>query len=221
MKYRIINYDDLAKNGYFDEYLTGETLNIMKKFSNNIDYEDVKKLLFKKDNIKLFIIDDNLKIKGVLVANYLIGYNDNTILYCENIIIDSEYQSCGLAKEMLYTLVKRYNPDVVIAKTHNPRVCDIFTKIPYRVCSYPNKYYEIPKDIYRLIESNPFIQNIDSNLIEKGSYESILLQQNSKNNDINKMFMNVDDYDAQVMVVVMHDNRLNLNAKMKVLKKQA
>ena len=220
MKYRIINYYDLEKNGYLDEYLVEEIFNIMKKISNNIDYEDVKKLLFEHDNIKVFIIDNNLRIKGVLVGNYFVGYNDNTILYFENIIVDKEYQSYGLAKEMLNKLIKSYNPDIIITKTHNPRVCDMLTKIPYTICYYPNTYYEVPRDIYMLIESNPFIKEVNKNLIDEGVYSNILLQQNSKDRDINKMFMNVDDYDAQVMVLVMHNNKLNLNSKMKVLKKQ-
>ena len=218
---KIIDYNDLKQSNKLDEYLVNSCLRVCNNSSFLTDYNDVYDHLFgNKNYFKLFLIDNNLEIKGFLVSDLFNGYNNNLILHCHGLIVDKDYQDKGYGKRLVETMIKKYNPDVITMKTHNPRCFELFTSFPYTLTYYPNLSYEIPKDILSLVKKHPFLNNVNSNLVYEGAYPDIKVWKNAFNKDINKIFMNIDDYDAQAIVVVRHDDKLDLKCQNILQKKK-
>lgn len=217
-KCKIVNYNDLRKSDKLNDYLVNNCLKVCKSASFPTDYKDVYEHLFGNPSyIKLFLINDNLEIKGFLVADYFKGYQDNSILHCHGLIIDSNMQNQGYGKCLVKSLIDKYNPDIVTMKTHNPRCFEVFTSFSDNLTYYPNWHFEIPLDIKRLVKEHPFLENVNDELVYERAYPDIKVMKDAYNDDINKIFINLGDFDAQAIVVVRHDNKLNLLCKRKRL----
>ena len=210
-KYKIVDYDYLKRDYNIESYLQNETLKLFNKNGYNYDIDDILKM-FLNNGIKVFLINEEYQVKGLFFSNLYNGYNDNQILHCNKIIIDPSYQEQGLSKELLYYQLKKYDPDIITLKTNNPRCFELFSNIPYKITYYPNLHYIIPNDVYNIVYDNDF-NGINRNMVLKDEYASIQRQQNVRNNNINKLFMNIYDYDAQVMAIIMHDDKIKLNNK--------
>lgn len=219
-KYRLINYSELNKSEELDEYLINECLNVANNANFPTDYLDVKEHLFGNPNlIKLFIVDmEERKIKGFLAADNFIGYNDNNILHCHGIIVDPEIQSLGYSKVLVNELVKQYNPDIVTAKTHNPRCFNAFTNIDNVISYYPNSNEEIPEVIYEVVKTDPYICDVNSNLIYEEAYPDEKISQDYRDESLKKIFDKLNPNDAQAIVVVLNDQKL-INRNKQFIKK--
>ena len=219
-KYQIINYNELNKNKNLDEYLINQCLNIANDAKFPTDYDDVKEHLFGNDQlIKLFIVeemDENINIKGFLVADYFTGYNDNNILHCHGIIIHPDIQGLGLSRELVNRLIREYNPDIITAKTHNPRCFNALINIPLVIAYYPNNSDIIPDDIYKVVKTDPYISNTNKNLIYVDAYPDEKIQQAYRSEEIKTIFNRLNPRDAQAIVVVLDNSKLNINNNGKV-----
>lgn len=216
--YEIINYNNLKKSEAMDNYLINECLKVANSAQFPTDYEDVKEHLFGNDNlIKLFIIDSEmLSIRGFLAADYFNGFNDNNILHCHGIIVHPSIQSQGYSKMLVNELIKEYQPDIVTAKTHNPRCFNMFTEIDDIITYFPNGIDEIPSDIYHVVATDPYINVVNNDLIYKDAYPDEKIQQEYRNTNIKKIFDKVNTRDAQAIVVVLNDEKLKLKNKQKI-----
>ncbi len=208
-KYQLINYNSLNKNEDLDEYLIQECLTIANDAQFPTDYLDVKEHLFGNPNlIKLFIADtEEKKIKGFLAADFFTGYNDIKILHCHGIIVNPDIQSKGFAKLLVNTLVNELKPDVVTAKTHNPRCFNMFTNIDNVIEHYPNNH-EIPECIYEVVKTDPYICDVNKDLIYVDAYPDEKIQQDFRDKDLVKIFSKVHPKDAQAIVVVLNKEKL-------------
>ena len=200
-----------------DEYIVYACLVVAKDAEFPTDYVDVKEHLFESDEyIRLFIVDDTKKvpqIKGFLISVIEKGFNDNTILHCHGIIIHPEIQGLGYSKIMVNKAIEMTNPDVVTAKTHNPRCFNAFANLEGSKAYYPNEYDDMPEDIISLTRSDEFIKNTDDNLIYREAYPDEKIQQSHRNQDLHIVFDRLNPNDAQAIVVVLNDEKLRLNRK--------
>lgn len=222
-KYKIKEYNSLLYkntevNELLEEYITKCCLNIANCAQFPTDYDDVREHIFGKDNyLKLFIIEDSNKvipdIKGFLICDTFYGYNDMKFLHCHGIILSPDVQGLGLSKQIVNHAIILTNPDVVTAKTHNPRCFNSLINIDGAMAYYPNEKNYLPKQILDLARSNPFIEQVDDELIFKGAYPDEKIQQSKRNEKINLIFDRVSLYDAQAIVVVLNDEKLNTKEK--------
>ena len=218
-KYQLINYRDLNKTEELDEYLINECLNVANNAHFPTDYLDVKEHLFGNPNlIKLFIVDmESRTIKGFLAADYFVGYNDTNILHCHGIIVDPEIQSMGYSKVLINALVNEYKPDIVTAKTHNPRCFNAFTNIDNVINYYPNGN-NIPNEIYEVVKTDPYICTVNENLIYEEAYPDEKISQDYRDESIKKIFDKLNPTDAQAIVVVLNNEKL-INRNKQFIKK--
>ena len=208
-KYQLINYQSLNKTEELDEYLINECLTIANDAKFPTDYLDVKEHLFGNPNlIKLFVVDnEEKKIKGFLAADYFKGYNDNNILHCHGIIVHPDVQSMGFSKALVNALVEEYKPDIVTAKTHNPRCFNMFSHIDNVKSYYPNTH-EIPECIYEVVKTDPYICDVNEDLIYVDAYPDEKIQQDYRSDDVKEIFSKIKPNDAQAIVVVINDQKL-------------
>ncbi len=219
-KYKLINYNELNKSEELDEFLIMECLNVANNAHFPTDYLDVKEHLFGNPNlIKLFAVDmEERKIKAFLAADYFTGYNGNNILHCHGIIVDPEIQSLGFSKLLVNKLVSEYNPDIVTAKTHNPRCFNAFANIDNVISYYPNSFDEIPNPIYEVVKTDPYICDVNENLIYVNAYPDEKISQDYRDHSIKKIFDRLSPNDAQAIVVVLNDQKL-INGNKQFIKK--
>lgn len=229
--YEIKNYEELLTadsklNELLQEYIVKECLNIANEAQFPTDYTDVKEHLFEKEEyLKLFIIerDNQIKptIKGFAVCDSFYGYNNMKFLHCHGIILSPQIQGKGFSKELVNHAVELTKPDVLTAKTHNPRCFNSFININGVKEYYPNGYENIPSEIIDLYKTDPFISVSDENLIYKDAYPDVKVQQSKRNSSIDNVFNLLEPYDAQSVIVIINDEKLNkvkTNVKSKVLK---
>lgn len=224
-KYFIVEYNYLISkykmiDKYFKEYIIKSCLNIALEAHFSTDYEDVKEHIFGNDNyLKLFIIEkssDNIPIiKGFLVCDCFISYNDIKNLHCHGIILSPEVQGYGLSKDIIDYARFLTNPDVITAKTHNPRCFNSFISLNDIYDYYPNETGVIPDEIIKLCKANPFISNSDENLICRNAYPDIKIQQTKKNETINLIFEKINPYDAQSIVIILNPEKLSIETGIK------
>lgn len=218
---KICQYNDLLTdneelNELMNEYIVVSCLNIANNAQFKTDYFDVKDHIFgNSDYIKMFVIEEGKKIpniKAFLIADLINGYNDNTILHCHGIIVDPSIQGLGVGRELINYLIEKYAPDIVTAKTHNPRCFNTLINANGIIKYYPNEGM-VPNDIYELVKSNPFISCVDENLIYVNAYPDEKIQQDYRNNLIRNIFAKVKTNDAQAVVGVINDSKLDLENK--------
>ena len=217
-EYNSLLYKNDEVNELLKEYITKCCLNIANSASFPTDYDDVREHLFGKDEyLRLFIVEDSKKvvpdIKGFLICDTLIGYNDMKFLHCHGIILSPEIQGLGLSKKIINYAINLTSPDVVTAKTHNPRCFNSIINVEGKVSYYPNENDYLPNQILELARSNPFINEVDDKLIFRDAYPDIKIQQTKRNENLNLIFDRVSPYDAQAIVVVLNEAKLNVKKK--------
>ncbi len=226
-KYEIRDYrefltKDEKLNELLNEYIIKSCLEVANEASFPTDYVDVKEHLFEKEEyMKLFIVEkdeSNLpNIKGFIVCDSFTGYNDMLFMHCHGIILSPEIQGKSLSKTLVNYAVNRCNPDVVTVKTHNPRCFNTFIDIDGVIDYYPNPEGVIPPEIVELYKTDPFIGVSDENLIYRQAYPDEKIQQSKRNKNIDKIFKKLSPYDAQSIVLILNNEKLQENKK-KVLK---
>lgn len=206
-----------------NEYVVYSCLTIANNAKFPTDYIDVKEHLFESDDyIRLFIIDGEDKvpqIKGFLISALENGYNDNVILHCHGIILDPSIQGKGYSKKMVEKAISMTNPDIVTAKTHNPRCFNAFANLEGAESYYPNEYDDMPDDILEVAKSDEFINVVNENLIYLNAYPDEKIQQSHRNKDLHIVFDRLEPTDAQAIVVVLNDEKLNLGQNVLKLKR--
>lgn len=217
-KYQIKEYSSLLYSNdevseLLEEYIIKCCLNIANKAQFPTDYEDVKNHLFEDENyLKLFIVEESNKvvpdIKGFLICDAFYGYNNMKILHCHGIILSPEVQGLGLSKKLINHAVSLTNPDVVTAKTHNPRCFNSFINIDNTIEYYPNEEDYLPNEILELAKSNHHINQSDNQLIFKDAYPDEKIQQSKRNENIDIIFSRLSSYDAQALVVILNNSKL-------------
>jgi len=228
---KILNYNELLNHFKYtdemkeliDEYVVYSCLTIANNAKFPTDYIDVKEHLFESDDyIRLFIVDDEGRvpqIKGFLISALENGYNDNVILHCHGIILDPSIQGQGYSKMMIEKAISMTNPDVVTAKTHNPRCFNAFASLSGAMAYYPNEYDDMPEDILNLAKSDEFISVVNEHLIYLAAYPDEKIQQSHRNKDLHVVFDRLQPNDAQAIVVVLNDQKLNLEKNVFELKR--
>lgn len=228
---KILNYNEFLNQFKYanemkeliNEYVVYSCLAIANNAKFPTDYIDVKEHLFESDDyIRLFIIDEDGKvpqIKGFLISALENGYNDNVILHCHGIIIDPSIQGKGYSKKMIEKAISITNPDIVTAKTHNPRCFNTFANLEGSQSYYPNEYDDMPSDILELAKSDEFISVVDEHLIYLNAYPDEKIQQSHRNQDLHIVFDRLKPNDAQAIVVVLNDHKLNLGENVLKLKR--
>lgn len=217
-EYNSLLYKNDEVNELLKEYITKSCLNIANSASFPTDYDDVREHLFGKDDyLRLFIVEESKKvvpdIKGFLICDIFNGYNDMKFLHCHGIILSPEIQGLGLSKQLVNHAIELTSPDVVTAKTHNPRCFNSLININGTMAYYPNEKDYLPNQILQLARSNPFIEEVDDNLIFKDAYPDEKIQQTKRNEKLNLIFDRVSSHDAQAIVVVLNDEKLKGKAK--------
>lgn len=220
-EYNSLFYKDEKLNNLLQEYITRCCLKIANLAQFPTDYNDVKEHLFGKDDyLRLFIVEENENvipdIKGFLICDHFYGYNNMKFLHCHGIILNPDVQGLGLSKKLINYATNIINPDVVTAKTHNPRCFNSFINIDGAISYYPNENNYLPKEIVELAKSNTFIDQVNENLIYKNAYPDEKIQQSKRNNKIDTIFDKIEPRDAQAVIVILNDEKLN--RKEKVLK---
>lgn len=170
------------------------------------DFTDVYNHLFDDENyIILFIKDANNIIKGFSILCNQIGYMECKILHVHGIVLSPEIQSLGYGKKLINYAVLKYKPDVVTAKTHNPRCFNLFKNINNgNNETFPNNM-EIPSYVYEIAMSDKFINCVDESLIYRNAYPDIKIQQEIDDRNIATIFEHVGNYDAQAVIVIINN----------------
>ena len=216
-------YKDEIKD-LINEYIVYSCLDIASNAKFPTDYKDVKDHLFESDEyIRLFIIGDTNKIpqiKGFLISALEKGYNDNIILHCHGIILHPEVQGLGLSKKIVNKAIEMTNPDIVTAKTHNPRCFNAFANLDGCIAYFPNEYEYMPIDIIKLARSDEFIKDTNDELIYKNAYPDEKIQQSHRNEQLHIVFDKLNPNDAQAIVCVLNDEKLKAhNNSLKLTRK--
>lgn len=226
--YQVVTYHEDTRKPKYNrekerELITRYCIKVARNATFPTDYQDVYDHLFGNPNyIIQFIVPSlpnahsqaiyqpEMEILGFLVACQFKGYKETTILHCHGIILDPKIQNKGLAKQMVKQLLQQKNPDILTAKTHNPRAFNLFSDALASEVIYPNRTTPTPMDIYHLVKQNPFIANSDDKLIVRNAYPDEKLQQDYRNRSLEELFANVNPRDAQSIVVVYHSKKLEV-----------
>ena len=182
------------------------------------DFQDVYDHLFEDDSyIILFAKNLMNKIKGFVIACEEKGYNNCKILHVHGIVLSPDIQGMGISKQIINYAINKYNPDVVTAKTHNPRCFNAFANIDGGGhLFYPNEE-PIPDVVKNIVKSDYFINDSDENLIYRDAYPDEKIQQSKNNPLVDTIFSKVGKYDAQSIIVIINNDVLEKN---KVKKKE-
>ena len=196
--------------------IANECLKIANDAKFPTDFQDVYDHLFEDDSyIILFAKDKEDVVKGFVIACEENGYHDCKILHIHGIVLGPEIQGRGMSKELIDYAIEKYRPDVVTAKTHNPRCFNTFASLGGGSYSfYPNDK-EIPDVVREIVKSDNFINCSDENLIYRDAYPDEKIQQSKKNPIVDLVFEKVGKYDAQSVVVVVNNDILNVEKDVK------
>ena len=196
--------------------IANECLKIANDANFPTDFQDVYDHLFEDDSyIILFAKDKEDKIKGFVIACQEEGYHDCKILHIHGIVLGPEIQGRGMSKEIIDYAIDKYKPDVVTAKTHNPRCFNAFASLGGgKYLFYPNNQ-EIPETVREIVKSDCFINSSDENLIYRDAYPDEKIQQSKTNPLVDVIFDKVGKYDAQSIVVIVNNDILNVEKDVK------
>lgn len=196
--------------------IANECLKIANDAKFPTDFQDVYDHLFEDDSyIILFVKNKEDIVKGFVIACQENGYQDCKILHIHGIVLGPEIQGMGISKELIDYAIEKYQPDVVTAKTHNPRCFNTFASLGGGSYSfYPNDK-EIPEVVREIVKSDNFINCSDENLIYRDAYPDEKIQQSKKNPVVDLVFEKVGKYDAQSVVVVVNNDILNVEKDVK------
>lgn len=180
--------------------ITRRCLEVANKAKFPTDYEDMYAHLFGDDNIELFIVmDSEDQIYGFATCVNMSQIN-NTYVY--GTIIHPELQSTGYSVKLLQEIVNKHGNCYLSARTHNPRVYELMSRLAYNGMIFPNILLEnIPKEIWNVVSSHPAMKAADSNLIVKNAYPDEKIMQSVKKEEIQSIFSKLNPRDAQVIIV--------------------
>ena len=204
-KYRIEEYVNL-NNEEEKVDIAKQCLNIANQAKFPTDFQDVYDHLFEDDSyIRIFIRNEKDEIKGFAIICNRTVLNDLKIMHAHGMVISPEAQGLGLGKEVINMAVEKYKPDVVTAKTHNPRAFNLLCDLLNNGCEFYPNTKPIPDYIYKIIENDRFIDKVDDGLVYRNAYPDEKIQQTKRKEIINEVFENVGPYDAQAIIVVVND----------------
>ena len=182
------------------------------------DFKDVYDHLFEDESyIILFAKNALEKIKGFVIACEEKGYNDSHILHIHGIVLSPDIQGKGISKKIINYAIDKYHPDVVTAKTHNPRCFNAFANIGGGSHLFFPNGQPIPDIVKEIVKSDYFINNSDEDLIYRDAYPDEKIQQSKNNPIVDIIFDKVGKYDAQSIVVIINNDILEKN---KIKKKE-
>ncbi len=198
--------------------IANECLTIANDAKFPTDFQDVYDHLFEDDSYIILFAKNVLgNIKGFVIACEEKGYNDCDILHIHGIVLSPDIQGNGISKKMINYAVSKYHPDVVTAKTHNPRCFNAFANIDGgNHLFFPNGQ-PIPDVIRMIVKSDKFINDSDEDLIYRDAYPDEKIQQSKSNPIVDIIFDKVGMYDAQSVVIIINNDILE---KSKVKKKE-
>ncbi len=206
-EYKIVNYvedSNDATKAKTQASIAAEALIIANEAQFPTDYQDVYEHLFGDPNfIRLFIINkETNRLKGFLIACELDGLYDTKLLHFHGIILHPSVQGKGMSQLLLKEAISMTLPDIISAKTHNPRAFNLLASLAYLGTEfYPNIYGPTPKEILEIARSNPFISGVNDNLVVENAYPDAKLQQSYRKEQIKTIFDNLGDRDAQAILV--------------------
>ena len=202
LKYVSVIDEEKAKKQ--QEEIAISALNIANDAGFPTDYQDVYDHLFENpEYIRLFVLEKNSKVlKGFMIACELNGLYQTKLLHLHGVILHPSIQGNGISRLLLNNAISMTNPDILTAKTHNPRA---FNSLASLAC-YGNEYYpnilrETPKEILEIARNNPFISGVDDELIVRDAYPDIKIQQTYRKEDLRLIFDRLNGRDAQAILV--------------------
>lgn len=183
------------------EQVTKRCLEIANQARFPTDYQDMYEHLFENEDAELFMImDEKEQIYGFATCDNNAS-SSNT--YLHGIIIHPDVQGMGFSLRLLHEIIKKDGNKFFTARTHNPRIYEMMSKIAYDEKSiFPNrKLGEIPKDVWDVVWSHSAMKDADNDLIVRNAYPDEKIMQKVRNEKINDMFKKLNPTDAQVIVV--------------------
>lgn len=206
-EYKIEEYVNLNNDESTKEIIAKQCLEIANAAQFPTDYNDVYDHLFEDDSyIRMFVKNEKDEIKGFAIICNENVLNNVKIMHVHGIIIHPEAQGLGLAKDVINIAVDKYQPDVVTAKTHNPRCFNMFCDILNNGCEFYPNTKPIPSYIYDIVKKDKFIDQVDEDLIYRNAYPDVKIQQTKRKELVNEVFKKVGPYDAQAIIVVVNKN---------------
>ena len=206
------NFTSKEEEAKVQTQIANECLTIANRAKFPTDFQDVSDHLFEDESYIILFVKNHIgSIKGFVIACEEKGYNDCKILHIHGIVLDPDIQGRGISKEVVNYAVKKYQPDVVTAKTHNPRCFNAFANIDGgNHLFYPNGE-KIPDTVMEIVKSDYFINNSDEDLIYRDAYPDEKIQQSKNNPLIDIIFDKVKKYDAQSIIVIINNDVLEKN----------
>lgn len=182
------------------ELVTRRCLEIAERAKFPTDYEDMYEHLFENENAELFmVINDSNEIFGFATFDY---DKETNTAYLHGIIIHPDIQGMGFSVKLIQEAINKFKNNFLMARTHNPRVYEMMSRVSYDGIVFPNiNVEEIPLDVWNVVLSNEATKNADENLIVREAYPDEKVIQDVRNKEIQKFFSRLNPRDAQVIVV--------------------
>lgn len=182
------------------ELVTRRCLEIAERANFPTDYEDMYSHLFENENAELFmVINDSNEIFGFATFDY---DKETNTAYLHGIIIHPDIQGMGFSVKLIQEAINKFKNNFLMARTHNPRVYEMMSRVSYDGIVFPNiNVEEIPLDVWNVVLSNEATKNADENLIVREAYPDEKVIQDVRNKEIQKFFSRLNPRDAQVIVV--------------------
>lgn len=180
--------------------ITKRCLEIANAAEFPTDYVDMYEHLFTNEDAELFIIlDENDEIYGFATCDNIAEYSNT---YLHGIIIHPDIQGRGFSIKLLCEIIKKDNNSYFSARTHNPRVYEMMSRIAYNGIIFPQANSEnIPKEIWNILSSHSAMKDADKDMIVRKAYPDEKVMQSVINADIYNIFSKLNPKDAQVVVV--------------------
>lgn len=183
--------------------VTKRCLEIANKAKFSTDYKDMYEHLFGNENAELFMVtDENDEIYGFATCDN-ISESSNT--YLHGVIIHPDIQGMGFSSKLLREIVKKDGNEFLTARTHNPRIYEMMSKVAYNGNEnlvFPNvTSKDVPKEIWSVMRSHPAMREADKDMVVRNAYPDEKVMQEVGNKGIYNIFKKLNPTDAQVIVV--------------------
>lgn len=183
------------------EQVTKRCLEIANAAKFPTDYKDMYEHLFENEDAELFmLIDKNEEIYGFATCDNTTSDNNT---YLHGIIIHPEVQGKGFGVKLLQEIIKKDGNEFLMARTHNPRVYEMMSRVACNSTSIFPKIdkNEIPQKIWNVIRSHPATKHADKDLVVRDAYPDEKIMQEVINERIQTIFRRLNPTDAQVIVI--------------------
>ena len=181
--------------------VTKRCLEIANEAKFSTDYKDMYEHLFGNENAELFMVtDENDEIYGFATCDN-ISESSNT--YLHGVIIHPDIQGMGFSSKLLREIVKKDGNEFLTARTHNPRIYEMMSKVAYNEnLVFPNvTSRNVPKEIWSVMRSHPAMREADKDMVVRNAYPDEKVMQKVGNKGIYNIFKKLNPTDAQVIVV--------------------